>query len=290
MIDAVRKVVEVLNRPERWDFAGAKTLYAGVDLGTYKAIAIVVDEKGVPRAATLRRAEIVRSGLILDYYGALTLVRDMLSEIRDRSSQQIEKGATSYPPNTETANVDATKYILEGAGVEVLEILDEPSAANRVLKVQNGAVVDIGGGTTGIAVIKNGRVVYSNDEATGGTHLTLVLAGHLRVPYEEAEKIKTDRRRSSEILPVVRPVIDKISSIVETHLRKAGGGEQICLVGGTCELEGLPEIVAHNLGAKVYRPQAPQVITPLGIALSCLENGRGTKEEARHRQGSGTDD
>jgi ethanolamine utilization protein EutJ len=290
MMDAVGKVVEVLNRPERWDFAGAQTLYAGVDLGTYKAIAIVVDERGVPRAASLRRAEIVRSGLILDYSGAQRLVREMLAEIRERSPLPIEKGATSYPPNTETANVDATKYILQGAGVEVLEVLDEPSAANLVLKVQNGAVVDVGGGTTGIAVIKNGRVAYSNDEATGGTHLTLVLAGHLRVSYEEAEKIKMDRRRSREILPIVRPVIDKISSIVETHLKKTKGEEEICLVGGTCELEGLPEIVARNLGSRVYRPEAPQVITPLGIALSCLGNGRGSREKIRNRQRSDRDD
>jgi len=289
MKEAVSKVVQILNKPDQWDFSGAEKLYAGVDLGTYKAIAIVVDEKGVPRAATLRLAEIVRSGLILDYYGAMTLVREMLSEIRERSPRPIEKGATSYPPNTETANVDATKYILEGAGVEVLEILDEPSAANLVLNVQDGAVVDVGGGTTGIAVIKNGRVVYSDDEATGGTHLTLVLAGHLRVSYEEAEKIKTDRRRSSEILPIVLPVIDKISSIVETHLKKSKGGKEVCLVGGTCELDGLPEIVAKNLGCKVYRPEAPQVITPLGIALSCLGKGRGIKEKGRNKQGSGKD-
>lgn len=286
MIDTVTQVVEVLNRPERWDFTGAETLYAGVDLGTYKAIAIVVDERGVPRAATLRRAEIVRSGLILDYYGALTLVREMLSQIRERSPRPIEKGATSYPPNTETANVDATKYILEGAGVEVLEILDEPSAAALVLNVQNGVVVDVGGGTTGIALIKNGRVVYSNDEATGGTHLTLVLAGHLRVSYEEAETIKTDRKRSREILPIVRPVIDKISSIVETHLGRDKAGEGIYLVGGTCELEGLPEIVAKNLGSRVFRPEAPQVITPLGIALSCLGNGRGNKTKSRSERRS----
>ena len=290
MKEAISKVVQVLNKPERWDFSGVETLYAGVDLGTYKAIVIVVDEKGVPRAATLRLAEIVRSGLVLDYFGAMTLVREMLSEIRERSPRPIEKGATSYPPNTETANVEATKYILEGAGVEVLEVLDEPTAANLVLKVQNGAVVDVGGGTTGIAVIKNGRVAYSNDEATGGTHLTLVLAGHLKVSYEEAEKIKKDRKRSREILPIVRPVIDKISSIVETHLQNAEGEEEICLVGGTCELEGLPEIVAGNLGSRVYRPEAPQVITPLGIALSCLGKGRGRSEKIRNRQRSERDD
>lgn len=274
MKEAVSRVVQVLNRPESWDFTGAGSLSVGVDLGTYKAVAVVVDEQGVPRAASLRRAEIVRSGLILDFSGARTLLLEMLGEIRARSPLPIETGATSFPPNTETANRDATRYILEGAGLEVVEVLDEPSAANLVLGIQNGAVVDVGGGTTGIAVLEDGRVTYSDDEATGGVHLTLVLAGHLKVPFEEAERIKTDPARAREILPMVRPVIEKIASIVEAHLKKAGGRGEIALVGGTCALEGLPGIVAGLLGVPVTRPEAPQVITPLGIALSCLGGGR----------------
>ena len=53
MIDSVEKIRRILNRPEHWDFSGAKELYAGVDLGTYKAVAIVVDENGVPRACVV---------------------------------------------------------------------------------------------------------------------------------------------------------------------------------------------------------------------------------------------
>ena len=46
----------------------------------------------------------------------------------------------------------------------------EPTAANQILKIQNGAVVDIGGGTTGISILENGKVINVDDEATGGTH------------------------------------------------------------------------------------------------------------------------
>jgi ethanolamine utilization protein EutJ len=273
----IKKVVELINRPELWDFSGAQVLYAGVDIGTYKTMAIIVDERGMVRAAAMRRAEVVRSGLIFDYAGALRIVRELLSEVRAKSPLPIEKGATSYPPNTESANIHATKYILEGADVEVLEVLDEPTAANLVLNMQDGAVADVGGGTTGIAVFKDGRAVYSNDEATGGTHLTLVLAGHLRISYEEADKVKTDEKRSREVLPIVRPVIEKIASIIETHVKHAGGAKAVCLAGGTCELPGFPEIVRKNLGLKVHRPAAPQVITPLGIALSALKADRNPK-------------
>ena len=56
-------------------------------------------------------------------------------------------------------------------------MLDESTAANEVLKMKNGAVVDIGGGTTGISVLKDGKVVYIADEPTGGTHFSLVISG-----------------------------------------------------------------------------------------------------------------
>jgi ethanolamine utilization protein EutJ len=50
-------------------------------------------------------------------------------------------------------------------------------------------------------------------------------------------------------------------------------------VGGTCELEGFTDIVSRNIGIETFRPALPQFITPLGIALSCLDangvNARG---------------
>ncbi len=262
---------KMVNRPESWDFSQARKLYAGVDLGTYKAIAVVVDEMGKPRAVRMQRAEVVRSGLILDYAGAQRLLGDMMDDLRAVSPLPIETGATSYPPQTEYANQNATRYILESTGLEVLQVLDEPTAANRVLKLDNGAIVDVGGGTTGVAVIQNGRVVFSDDEATGGVHLSLAVAGNYRISYQEAEQIKMDRRRSSEILAVVRPVIEKIASIVADYLKAFDGLTQVCLVGGTCELDGFTEVAQQYLDQSTFRPGRPGLITPLGIALSCLD-------------------
>ncbi len=271
MTTPINMLSKLVNRPDSWNFAGAEQLYAGVDLGTYKTIAIIIDETGTPRAACMRRTEVVRSGLIVDYVGALNTVRQLMDEIRKHSPRPIEKGATSYPPQTESANLKTTTYILEGVGLEVLNVLDEPTAANRVLKIENGAIVDVGGGTTGIAVIKNGEVIYTNDEATGGVHLSLVLAGNHKISYEKAEKIKTDNKRNREVLMIVRPVIEKIASIAVSYLAEFDNLEKVCLVGGTCELEGLAEIVAENIGMETFRPAIPQFITPFGIALSCLE-------------------
>ena len=98
-----------------------------------------------------------------------------------------------------------------------------------------------------------------------------MLAGHLNISYEEADQIKQKKERTPEILPIVRPVIDKISSIIESFLKNFKEVTRICLAGGTCELDGLAEIVCSNLGLETFRPKAPQFITPLGIALSCLK-------------------
>jgi len=262
---------KIVNQPEKWNFSGARQLYAGVDLGTYKAITIIIDETGRPRAARMRRAEVVRSGLIVDYAGAQSIVREMIEEMRKASPLPIEKGATSYPPQTEYANVNATRYLLEGVGLEVLQVLDEPTAANQVLQLENGAIVDVGGGTTGIAVIQDGKIVFTDDEATGGVHLSLVLAGNYKISYDQAEAVKIDPQKSREILPIVRPVIEKIASIVEAGLQKFDTCTEVCLVGGTCELAGFAEIVQKTLSLKAFRPEYPQFITPLGIALSCLD-------------------
>ena len=271
MTDPINMLSELVNRPENWNFTGAEQLYAGVDLGTYKTIAIVIDETGTPRAASMRRTEIARSGMIVDYVGALNTVRELMEEIRKHSPVPIESGATSYPPQTEYANLKTTTHILEGVGLEVLNVLDEPTAANQVLKIEDGAIVDVGGGTTGVAVIKNGEVIYTNDEATGGVHLSLVLAGNHKIDYEEAERIKTNPQKNGEVLAIVQPVIEKIASIAAFYLEEFDNLEKVCLVGGTCELKGFAEIVAENIGMQTFRPNIPQFITPFGIALSCRD-------------------
>lgn len=271
MTNPVHHLGQLINQPDLWNFDRARRFYAGIDLGTYKTIAIIIDETGMPRAASMRRTEVARSGLIVDYVGALNTTRDLMEEMRKYCPMSIEQGATSFPPQTEYANLRTTSHILEGVGLEVLNVLDEPTAANQVLNIENGAIVDVGGGTTGIAVIKNGEVVYTNDEATGGVHLSLVLAGNHKISYEDAEEIKIDKKQNREVLPIVRPVIEKIASIAATYLKEFDKLEKVCLVGGTCELDGFADIIADHIGLETFRPAIPQLITPFGIALSCLD-------------------
>jgi ethanolamine utilization protein EutJ len=67
-------------------------------------------------------------------------------------------------------------------------------------------------------------VTYSADEATGGHHISLTLAGNRRMPLEEAEQYK--RSNAQEIWPVVKPVYEKMAEIVAHHIE--GQGLLIC--------------------------------------------------------------
>lgn len=243
-------------------------LLVGVDLGTAYIIIVVLDKDHKPIACEIEFAQVVRDGLVLDYMGAVTIVRRLKEKLEKRLGVTLKNAAIAIPPNTEEGDTKTHKYVIEATGLEVVNMLDEPTAANAVLGIKNGAIVDIGGGTTGLSILKDGEVIYVADEATGGTHLTLVLAGNYGITLQEAEKMKTDKNRQREILPIVTPVIQKISSIIKTHI-KDYPVNNIYLVGGTSSLEGIEDIIEKELNLSTEKPINPFLVTPLGIAMNC---------------------
>lgn len=251
----------------------SEPLFAGVDLGTAYTVTAVVDALGHPVAGALTRSQAsIRDGLVLDYVGAINILREQVKIIRE-AGFRIAAAAAAYPPGTTGRNAQAFGNVLQAVGLEVAGLVDEPTAASLVLDIKDGAVVDIGGGTTGISVIQKGEVVYTADEATGGVHVDLVIAGNYRISTEEAERVKTDRHQQSTIFPLVRPVFQKMASIVSHHLRHYPL-TPVYLVGGTSCFPGIEEVIAEETGLPVERPLHPLWVTPLGIALSCLKTAR----------------
>ncbi len=244
-------------------------LFVGVDLGTAYIVVVVLNAQKKPVACAMEFAQVIRDGLVVDYVGACRIVRKLVQQIEERLGRKLTHAAIAVPPGTGGKDSNTHRHVVEGAGLEVTAILDEPTAANAVLNVQNGVIVDIGGGTTGLSVLKDGEVVYVADEPTGGTHVSLVLAGSYSISFVEAEDLKKDQERQGEILPVVRPVIQKMASIVNTHISGRDIAE-IYLVGGTCCLKDFEKVMANETGKPVYKPANPFLVTPLGIALNCI--------------------
>lgn len=243
-------------------------LYVGVDLGTAYIVVVVLNSAKEPVACALEFAQVIKDGLVVDYTGASRIVQKLVKELEERLGRKLTHAAIAVPPGTGDKECATHRYVAESAGLEVTHILDEPTAANAVLGLTDGVIVDIGGGTTGLSIFDAGKVIYVADEATGGTHLTLVLAGNYDISIDEAETIKKDKTRQREILPVVSPVVQKMATIINRHIE---GREisAIYLVGGTCCLEGMEKIIQQETGKPVFKPANPFLVTPLGIALNC---------------------
>ncbi|SHI97681.1 ethanolamine utilization protein EutJ [Lutispora thermophila] len=243
-------------------------LKVGVDLGTSHISITVLDRFGKPVACAMEEARVVRDGLVVDYMGAQSIVKRLKMNIEDRVGVELAATAIAIPPGTGKRDSDTHRYVVEGAGIEVVSIVDEPTAANMVLGIKDGVVVDIGAGTTGLSIFEDGNVVYTADEPTGGTHLSLVIAGNYKIPFEEADKIKKDKSRHKEIRPLILPVVQKIASIINNHIRGFKVND-IYLVGGTSCLTGIEDIIKTETGINAVKPYNPLLVTPVGIALSC---------------------
>jgi ethanolamine utilization protein EutJ len=261
----VREFEECIKNPKK---PSGKKLLTGVDLGTAFIVLSVIDEDYKPVAGAYRYATVVKDGLVVDYMGAIRIVKELKAGVEEKLGCELIYAATAIPPGTSVNDTATIKYVVEGAGFEVTQVLDEPTAANSLLGIKNGAVVDIGGGTTGVAIFKDGKVVYVADEPTGGTHFSLVLAGAQRITFDEAEIQKRDFSRHKEFFPVFKPVIQKVASIIKKHV--AGHDvEDIYLVGGTCCFTDMEKIIEKETGIPTHKPANPLYVTPLGIAMNC---------------------
>lgn len=177
------------------------------------------------------------------------------------------------------------------AGIEVADVvLDQLAVAESVLKAEEKelgvALVDIGGGSTQVAVFDRGAVRHTAVIPMGGEHFTNDIAVGLRTPIAEAEQIKTQygcaiarmvdddetigvptlggkkpRRLSRQILcEILQPRSEELFSLVAGEIERCGYegalSAGVVLTGGGAQLEGLVEIAEQVLDLPV-RAGAP---------------------------------
>lgn len=244
------------------------TLRLGVDLGTANIVVSVVDSNDTPIAGASYPSTVVRDGIVVDFLGASRAVANMKAKLEEMIGVQFYEAATAIPPGIMDGNVRVISNVVESVGLDVINVVDEPTAAASVLGITDGAVVDVGGGTTGISILKNGEVIFTADEPTGGTHMTLVLAGSLGCSFDEAERIKKDPRQEVLVFPVVKPVIEKMAAIVSRFIQ-GYDVDVIYVVGGACSFKNFESVFEKQTGIKTIKPKEPLLVTPLGIAMNC---------------------
>ena len=251
-----------------------RELKVGVDLGTANIVLVVTDMKNNPIAGLIEPAKVVRDGIVVDYMGAIKIVRDLKEKLERLSNKELVYAACAIPPGIDPRSVKSISNVVESADFVVTNIVDEPTAAAKALKIKDGAIVDLGGGTTGISLLKNGKVVGTWDEPTGGHHMNLTIAGYYNIDIDEAEKLKINSN-NREIFTIIKPVLEKMASIVKNVLDDKDV-ENLYLVGGASNFNGIEELFERITGIKTHRSEEALLVTPLGIAKSCLggKNGK----------------
>jgi len=190
-----------------------------------------------------------------------------------------------------TGSISSTQNIVacvNRAGVAVVDTVIEQLAANESVLTPDErelgvALVDIGGGTTDIAIFERGSLWYTGVVAMGGDHFTNDIAVGLRTPIPDAEKSKrrcgcalsslVDEDETIEVVSVggrqprvmsrrilseiLQPRAEEIFHALWDEIRRAGYERSlhsgIVLCGGGALLEGMAEIAEQIFDLPIRR-------------------------------------
>jgi cell division protein FtsA len=174
------------------------------------------------------------------------------------------------------------------AGVDVADIVLEQLASSEAVltadeKDLGVALIDIGGGTTDIALYVDGAIKHTSVLSLGGNHLTNDIAVGLRTPMSEAEKIKQKygccltsmvgrdetievpsvggrepRVLSRQLLTeILEPRVEEIFTLVNREIIRSGYADLIAsgavITGGSTILTGMPELAEQIFNLPVRR-------------------------------------
>ncbi|PLX98559.1 MAG: cell division protein FtsA [Desulfuromonas sp.] len=174
------------------------------------------------------------------------------------------------------------------AGVDVADIVLEQLASSEAVLTQDekdlGVVIlDIGGGTTDIAIYSEGAIKHTAVLSLGGNHLTNDIAVGLRTPTGDAEKIKQDfgccltsmvgkeesievpsvggretRQLSRQLLAeILEPRVEEIFNLANREIIRSGFEDLVAsgvvITGGSAILPGMPELAEQIFNLPVRR-------------------------------------
>jgi len=188
-----------------------------------------------------------------------------------------------------TTSIQNLRTCIERAGIEIEQIvLNQIAASTSTLthdEMELGVgLIDMGGGTTEIAIFERGSLWYTSIIPIGGDNFTNDIAVGLRTPIPEAEKIKKkfgcvsspllDEQETVEVpsvgrgkkprilsrqllADIIQPRAEEIFRLVDNDIKRMGYEKSlnsgIVLTGGTALLEGLEEVAEETFDLPVRR-------------------------------------
>lgn len=224
-------------------------------------------------------------------------VVDSIPGIADPIGHQCEELATRmHVVDMNSSALRTLDAVLQHAELKLDGLVASPFASGvSVLAAEERelgvTVVEMGGGTTSLAVFCEGKLLHTAQIRVGGLHVTRDIAGVLSTSLETAERLKTmygaaqmgsdDQReilsvpligensdrlvrlQRSRVISVIQPRIEETLELVRQSLDNAGLGRlangRVVLTGGASLLEGIVPVATRILGRPV-RMGKPQNI------------------------------
>ena len=241
---------------------------------------------------SVRDGRVVLHSLPIGY--ALDGVRGM-GEPRGMLAREI--GVDMHVVTADIAAARNLMLLVERCHLEVETMVASPYVAGLSTIADDdadigAALIDLGAGTTTIAVFSSGRFTYADGFAMGGNHVTMDLARGLNARISDAERIKTfygsvlaesderdmitvpavndDDREGprlvsrASLVRIIKPRVEEILEMVRDRLASSPFASEprahVILTGGGSLLTGLPELAAQILNRPV------RVGRPVGMA------------------------
>ncbi|QDH15615.1 rod shape-determining protein [Oecophyllibacter saccharovorans] len=145
----------------------------------------------------------LRDGVIADFESAEEMIKHFIRKVHNRGSWFSPQIVICVPSGSTAVERRAIQESAESAGARKVFLIEEPMAAAigtglGVTEPSGSMVVDIGGGTTEVAVISLGGIVYARSARVGGDHMDDAILAYIRRNYNlligesSAERLKIE--------------------------------------------------------------------------------------------------
>lgn len=197
----------------------------------------------------------LRDGVIADFEIAQHMIKHFIKKVHNRSFASPQM-VICVPSGSTAVERRAIIEAADQAGASRVRLIEEPIAAAigaglPVLEAQGSMIVDIGGGTTEVAVLSLGGIVYANSTRVGGDKMDDALINYIR--------------RNHNLL-IGETSAERIKKEIGTAMTPAEKVGKTMLVRGRDVVDGVPKEIVIN-----QKQIAEALAEPVGAIISGIK-------------------